>query len=87
MYMLETYKGLASGIIYASKGDEVKVIRIEDQLTFVEFNGEKFHVQNNKLSDVKIDADKEQSEPLPTIEKATKSKNSKSKPITQSQLF
>jgi hypothetical protein len=80
MWLKETYKGLASGIIYARKGDKVNVIRVEDCLTFVEFNGEKFHVQSSLLSDVKVEADKEffqslpaKNQPQTTIRKTTKS--------------
>jgi hypothetical protein len=71
MWMKQTYKGLASGMIYAQKGDQVKVIRVEDQLTFVEFEGQKFHVQNSILSDKPIEVAKEISEPLPVFQKSS----------------
>lgn len=87
MWMKQTYKGLASGIIYASKGDKVHVIRVEECLTFVEFNGEKFHVQHAYLSDVFVPADTQIIQELPVINSKPVNLKSKAKINSQTQLF
>lgn len=87
MWLKQTYKGVASGIVYAKKGDKVNVIRVEDQLSFVEFNGEKFHVRNELLSDGHIEPEKQLSEPVITKPQPESNKKKVSKAIKQTQLF
>lgn len=86
MWMKETYKGLLSGIVYAKKGDEVKIIRQDEQMSFIECNNQKFHVRNERLSNTPVEKDNDPEEVQPSLNHSPKRKPSP-KYYSQSQLF
>jgi len=59
MFLKHDIVGAASRIIYGRKGDFVNVLRTGHDMTLVEYNNQKFHVRNEKLSKEKVDPDPE----------------------------
>ena len=88
MWMKEDYKGPLSQIFYARKGDQVKVLKQDENMSFIEVNGERFYVRNERLSETIIEADKIIIEDQQIQKLPIKNKPAKTKPIIQqSQLF
>ncbi len=55
MYVKEDIIGAASRIVYARQGDYLIVLRRDFDLTFVQFNNQKFFVRSEKLTEQKVD--------------------------------
>ncbi len=58
IYLLEDCIGLSSKIVYGTKGEAVKVIKVVDNMTLVENKGISFFVRSEKLSSKKIEVEK-----------------------------
>lgn len=82
-WLLEDMIGAASQHVYGRKGDRVEIIRGHNEdMQLVEFNKERFHVKNEKLSDKPVKADM-----LQTAEEIKPIAKSKYKRVIPQQLF
>lgn len=54
MYLTEDYTGSSSKLLYARKGDKVKILRQDDDVYLVATSIHKFHIHKNYLSNEPI---------------------------------
>lgn len=85
-YLLEDYAGVASGIQYGKKGDQVKVISEREGIALVDSGKELFHIRVEKLSDLKPEVNN-RPEPLKQVAPAPVKRKSGSRTMKQKKLF
>lgn len=85
-YLLEDFTGVASGIHYGKKGDQVSVISEREGIALVDNGKELFHIRVERLSESKPEINN-RPEPVKPVAPASVKRKSGTRTMKQKKLF